>query len=81
MAFTTYEEAREALDAINARRNALSVPGHKSFGSEADFLAAHAAWSEAVAQVNADAAAAGFVRIFDNTFKLAKAHVALPSRG
>ena len=61
---TTYEAAREALKNLNDRIYALRAPKMDA-GTEA-----HIAYRAKVAELNAEGRAAGFIRIYDGTFKL-----------
>jgi hypothetical protein len=74
MAFKTYTEAFAALVELNARCLALAGNAPRlSAGAEA-----HEAYAEKRRALRDEAEAAGFVGIFDGTYKLSKAMVALP---
>ncbi len=72
MAFKTYDEARAALLDLNARIYALKAPKMDA-GTEA-----HEAFNATRRALRAEGEAAGFERIFDNSFKLSPTQVALP---
>ncbi len=69
---TTYEAARANLDNLNARIRANVCP---KVITDAD-VAAYTAWQARRAEMNAEARAAGFIRIFDGSYKLNAAQVA-----
>lgn len=60
----TYEAAREALKDLNARIGALRAPKIDA-GTEA-----HIAYRAKVSEFNNEGRAAGFIRIYDGSFKL-----------
>lgn len=60
----TYETALETLKELNARIRELRAPKMDA-GTEA-----HIAYRAEVAALNAEGRAAGFIRIYDGSFKL-----------
>lgn len=73
MSFTTYEAAVEAVRNLNARIHAVNANSPKmDAGTEA-----HMAYNAARRALRAEGEAAGFIRIFDGSFKLTPAMVAL----
>lgn len=72
--FATYAEARYALDTLNLNVRANVCPKVKT---DAD-LPAYSAWQDRARELNALAAEAGFVRIFDGSFKLNAEQTKLP---
>lgn len=66
MTTATYTEARAKLDNLNARIRANLCP---KVVTDAD-VAAHVAWQESCRSLIAEGRAAGFIRIFDGSFKL-----------
>jgi len=72
--FATYTEARNALDTLNASiREVEANPPAMDAGTEAHFT-----WLEKRRALSAEGETAGFSRIFDGSFKLTRAMIALP---
>lgn len=73
---TAYETARAALAELNGRRRALIAPRYIDFCDAAGvanllgYTAAAEAHSAAIKAIHAEATAAGFIRIFDGSYKL-----------
>jgi hypothetical protein len=73
--FTTSTEARTAVIALNNRIHVLNANSPKmDAGTEA-----HMAYNALRRELRSEGEAAGFIRIFDNSFKMNAAQIALPN--